>query len=366
MTDADLLALHRAMVAVPSESGREADLCGFVFGYLRKRGAEARRVGDSVWAETGDGPTLCLNSHLDTVPAVPGWTRQPHAPIVEGGRVYGLGSNDAKASAAAMVAAFLRLRARVQRLRARVVLALASEEETTGQGTESLLADLARNGAAPDAVVVGEPTGLDVAVAQKGLMVLELRAGGQACHAANARALGAANALRGLASDLVALDGVDLGPPHPDLGPVTVEPTLASGGTARNVVPALATCVLDVRTNPDPPPAEVLARLRSAVKGELRVLSDRLGPRQVDQGDRLVVAALAARPEARLFGSRTMSDLTFFTGIPGIKVGPGSTRRSHAPDEYVLESEVLEGARFYERLFSTWSDAAPTPPWRPS
>jgi acetylornithine deacetylase len=143
---------------------------------------------------------------------------------------------------------------------------------------------------------------------------------------------------------------VDLGPAHPRLGPVTLEPTMARGGTARNMVPAEASCVLDVRTNPELAPEEIVARLRAAVSGELRVASARLRPYEIADDHPLVRAALAARPQARTFGSRGLSDLVFFTGIPGIKVGPGSSERSHTPDEFILEEEVLEGARFYERL----------------
>jgi len=123
---------------------------------------------------------------------------------------------------------------------------------------------------------------------------------------------------------------------------------MASGGTARNMVPAQASCILDVRCNPEPGPEELAARLASAIRGEIRIASSRLRPVEIADDHPLVLAALAARPGARTFGSRGLSDLVFFKGIPGIKVGPGRTERSHTPDEYVLESEIVEGARFYE------------------
>ncbi len=218
-----------------------------------------------------------------------------------------------------------------------------------------MLAELARRGLEIEAAVVGEPTGLDVAVAQKGLMVLELIAHGDACHAANAQALGAANAARLLARDLVALEGIDFGPAHPHLGPVTLEPTQVRAGTARNVVPGEATAVLDVRTTPALPAAEILRRVRERVRGEVRVLSDRLTPKETPRDAAIVQAACRVRPEARVFGSPTLSDMVFL-GAPAIKCGPGRSERSHTPDEFVLEEEILAGARFYTRLIGAYAE----------
>ena len=343
MTDAELLELHRTIVEIPSVSGDEAHLADHLDRVLRARGAETRRFGGNLVAMRGSGPVICLYSHLDTVPPCPGWTRPPHRAVVEDGRVYGLGANDAKASVAAMVAAFLRSEG------GSVLLALTVEEETGGRGAEELVPALRRSGLTPSAVLVGEPTGLDAAIGQKGLLILELIAQGDACHAANARALGARNAIRSLARDLVAVEGVDLGPADPLLGPVTMEPTVVRGGTARNAVPAEASCVLDVRINPGTDAAALIRTLRGAVGGEVKLLSDRLRPRGIDPAHPLVDAVRRARPEARLIGSSGLSDLVFFEGIPGVKIGPGRTERSHTPDEFVLESEILEGARFYER-----------------
>ncbi len=350
MNEASLLALHREMVAIPSTSTQEQALCDYLEDWLRGQGVEVRRWHDNLYATCGEGPLLCFNSHFDTVPPSPGWTRPPYQVEVINGRVYGLGSNDAKAAAAAMIAAFLRLRARGKSTRVRLLLTLVSQEETGGMGTEVLIPELYRQGLMPQAVIVGEPTGLEVAIAQKGLLILELRCAGQACHAAHRRALGAPNALRLLAQDLAALDTVDLGPPHPWLGPVTVEPTMASGGTAYNIIPAEAQCVIDVRTNPSPNQSDTVSRLRAAVQGELRILNDRLVPYEIDPGHLLVRAAKRARLGTKLFGSRGLSDLVLFEGIPAIKVGPGETIRSHTPDEFVLESEILAGANFYEEV----------------
>jgi acetylornithine deacetylase len=349
MTDAELLALHREIVAIPSLSHHERPLSDHLEAWLRSRGVAVSRFGDNIFAAWGRGPLVCFNTHLDTVPPAPGWTHPPHTPAVVDGRVYGLGSNDAKASVAAMIAAFVRLRAQSS-MTIRILLTLVVEEESGGKGSEALVPELFRLNIKPDAVIVGEPTSLQIAVAQKGLLILELTESGRACHAAHGRALGAHNALRRLAADLIAVDSVDLGPAHPDLGPPTVEPTFASGGTAQNIIPATASCILDVRTNPGHDHREITERLRAAVAGEITVVSDHLTPCAINPDHLLVRAARQARPASQLFGSRGVSDLVFFSGIPAIKAGPGASERSHTPDEFVLESEIIEGARFYEAL----------------
>lgn len=356
----EVLALHRAITSIRSESGQERALADFLENRLRRHGAAPQRLGNSLLAMAGAGPLLLFDTHLDTVPPAPGWTRDPWAVEVIDGRVFGLGANDAKASAAGMIAAFLAFAE--AELPFTLALALVEAEETRGTGTEAVLAELARLGRSPVAAVVGEPTALDLAVAQKGLLVLELAARGDACHAAHAADLGARNAARLLARDLVALESVDFGTPHALLGPITLEPTQLLAGTARNVVPGEATAVLDVRTTPALPPPQVIERIERLVASEVRVLSNRLLPSETASDSPLVEAARRARPEIRLYGSSTLSDLVFMRGIPAVKCGPGRSQRSHTPDEFVLESEVLAGARFYTRLVGAWAEIQATMP----
>jgi len=354
LPEREILALHRGITAIRSVSGEEAGIAGFLGDLLRRNGVVVERIGNSLLATLGHGPLLLLDTHLDTVPPAAGWTREPWDVQSIDGRVYGLGANDAKASVAAMTAAFLAFRE--AELPFTLALALVEGEETRGTGTEAVLAELARRGTPPTAAVIGEPTGLDLAVAQKGLMVLELIARGDACHAAHAATLEATNAVRGLARDLVALERVDFGPPHPRLGPITLEPTTLRAGTARNVVPGEAAAVLDVRTTPALSRREIVERIERLVAGEVRVLSDRLVPRETAESAPLVEAARHARPQARICGSATLSDMVFMEGIPAVKCGPGQSERSHTPDEYVLESEILEGARFYTRLVRAYAE----------
>jgi acetylornithine deacetylase len=349
MNDRETLDFHARLIAARSVSGDEGPAADVVEATLRAAKTDVRRFDRSVVAARGPSgaPALHLCSHLDTVPPTAAWTRDPFAPTREGDRIYGLGSNDAKASVAAMTAAFLRLSEAAPNLR--VVLVLVSEEETNGRGATTVLPLLQREGLAPSAALIGEPTSLDAAIAQKGLMVCEIRAKGDVAHAAHARALGGSNAILKLARDLAALDAVDLGPVDPDLGPTTATPTVLRGGAARNQTPAEAACVLDVRVNPDPPPDEIARRISEALReSELAVLSSRLRPKSVARDAAIVAACRSARPQAKLFGSRGVSDWCAYGETPCVKIGPGSTERSHAPDEFVLASEVLEGARFYE------------------
>ena len=354
LPEREVLALHREIIEIPSVSGDEESLADFLEAKLRHYRARPERVGNSLLALAGEGPVLLLDTHLDTVPPAPGWTRDPWKAIPDGERIHGLGSNDAKAAVAGMVAAFLAFQDVA--LPFTLALALVEGEETKGNGTQAVLEELARRGLPVEAAVIGEPTGLDLAVAQKGLMVLELVAHGTACHAAHARALGAVNAATLLARDLVALETVDFGAPHAQLGPITLQPTQVKAGTARNVVPAEATAILDVRTTPALPREEIVRRIRERVDGEVRVLSDRLLPKETPVEIPLIEAARRARPDARLYGSATLSDMALLNGMPAVKCGPGKSERSHTPDEFVLEGEVLDGARFYTRLVGTYAE----------
>ena len=357
----EVVGLHRAIVGIASVSGEEGALADHLAAWLSERGLAVERIGGSLYAECGsadaDAPLVLFDTHLDTVPPASGWTRPPFAPTLEGDRVYGLGANDAKASVAAMCCA-VAAQARAS-LPFRLGLALVEGEETKSIGTERVLAHLAASGRAPAMAVLGEPTCLDIAVAQKGLMVLELVASGDACHAAHAAALGARNAARRLARDIVALDLVDLGAPHAELGPTTIEPTVVRAGEARNAVPAIATAVLDVRSTPSLLHSEIVARLRAVLTSEVRVVSDRLRPRSTPLDTPLVVAARRARPAARCFASPTLSDMALMPEIPAIKVGPGDTKRSHTADEYVLMSELVDGEAFYRSLIAELAKAVP-------
>ena len=342
------IALLSELVAIPSVSGAEAEVARHLEDAARRAGLDVARDDASVTAvaDTGrPGPALAFLSHLDTVPPGEGWTRDPFAPAVEGDRLYGRGSGDAKASVAAMMLAAADAAARLGSGRLLVIMGYGEETRHT-----TMAVAVARAGRI-DAAVVGEPTSLDVAVAQRGLMMADLVARGEQRHAGYAGLDGAfTNAITALARDLVRLDGVVGERTHPILGAATVTPTMLTGGVSRNVTPPVAKAVLDIRSTPAWPHDELALALKERLRGEVVITSDRLVPCETPAGSRLLAAARRVRPDLATFGSPTCSDWVFVRHADAIKCGPGTSRRSHTPDEYVDLPEVTAARAFYARL----------------
>lgn len=344
----DLLALHRTLVSIPSVSHNEGEISEFVAAHLRRSGADVTRHGLNVIAKTGGHPRLLLNTHFDTVPPNDAWTRDPWAADVVNGRVYGLGSNDAKGCAAAMLSAFCSL----QDVPGLAIL-LSPEEETGGQGTEVAWPHLRDElGWRPEGVIVGEPTGLQIGVWQRGLLVLELVAEGKAGHAANTSP--ADNPVFKLARDICRLQTIEL-TPHARFGAPSVNPTVVSGSGAKNQVAAEARAILDIRTVPADDESienheEITALFQKTLESRVEVRSSRLKAFSCDPESRIVQTVQNAVPGATPFASRTMSDQVWFEGFDAIKFGPGDSARSHTADEYILESEIVAGYEAYRTV----------------
>lgn len=345
------IALLAELVAIPSVSGDEAAVATRVEDTARVWGLDVVRDTTGVKVEVRGprpGATLALVSHLDVVAPGEGWTRDPFSPVVADGRLYGRGSGDAKASVAAMLAAARDVAEQGGPPSGRVLVLLGYGEETRNTSMPGLVAS-----AGPiDAAVVGEPTNLDVAIAQRGLMMIDLVARGDQRHAGYADENGGqfVNATQRLARDLIALGVVARERPHPVLGHPTITPTMLEAGIGRNVTPPLARAVLDVRTTPAWSHGEIAEALRQALESEVVVTSDRLVPCETPLNSRLLATAQRVRPEARAFGSPTCSDWVFLRDRDAIKCGPGTSRNSHAPDEWVTLSEVSAAREFYAGL----------------
>jgi acetylornithine deacetylase len=286
-------------------------------------------------------------SHLDVVPAGNGWTRDPFVPAIEGPRLYGRGSGDAKASVAAMLWAARDLAENDTVATGRLLVILGYGEETKNTTMERAVAAAGTI----DAAVVGEPTNLDIAVAQRGLMMVDLRASGDQRHAGYATTDGEfTNAALVLADDLLRLGRLFADRTHPVLGRAMATPTMLEAGISRNVTPPVAQAVLDIRSTPDWTHEEIEEVLRRSLQSEVVVTSRRLVPCETPPGSRLLATARRVRPETRTFGSPTCSDWVFLRHTDTIKCGPGTSRRSHTADEYVDLPEVSAAREFYARL----------------
>jgi acetylornithine deacetylase len=338
---AELLA---ELVAIPSVTTEERAICDFLASWLVERGLPVRVDDRNLAVQVGGpGPVLLFSSHHDTVPVGSGWTVDPFAPMVHAGRMSGRGSNDAKASIAAFSCAMVALAADPPP-RGSVVFAATCEEERGRNGLERFLPSLGPI----DAAIVGEPTDLRPAVAQNGLLILDLVAKGRAGHAARPQL--ALNPIEIAARDIAALHALTWEPEDPHVGPMTLAVTQITAGSAHNVIPDECRFVVDIRTIPAIAPAEVVARVRAAVRSEVLVRSDRLAPARTPEGARILAAVHAAVPGATPFGSPTLSDWAHLKGIAAVKIGPGRSEVSHTADEWVEVAEVERAALVYERI----------------
>lgn len=346
-------------VAIPSLSGREDDLAGVVYQDLRKLGLRPHRKANNVWCEIGNAarPRLLLNSHLDTVSPGRGWLHDPYVPVVNDERISGLGANDAKGCVTALIETAARIKRMIDQNRSlggTIVLCLTAEEETTGHGLSDLLQDIEP----PDAAIVGEPTGLVPMTAQRGLLILRGIAGGRVAHPANTPPREAENAITIAMRDIHGLDSFDWGPTHPLLGQCHANVTLITGGTAANVIPDTCEFTLDIRTTPLESHEDLYERLKTVFESDLQVRSLRLVPVETPANEPIIQAVLRALPGMQPLGSPTMSDMVFLTGTPTVKIGPGDSRRSHAPNEYITVRELEEAAAAYQRIIHEYFQAS--------
>jgi acetylornithine deacetylase len=341
--------LLRELVAIPSVSGQEADIAVFVEATARRWGLDVVRDANGVRVEVrgwGAGPTIVFASHLDVVPPGAGWTRDPFLPVIEGTRLYGRGSGDAKASVAAMLHAAKDVVDTGGMDAGRLLILFGFGEETRNTTMGSAI----ESAGDIDAAVIGEPTNLDFAIAQRGLLMVDVLAQGDQRHAGNTADGDFTNAALVLAQDLLKLPALFADRVHPLLGRAVATPTMLEAGVGRNVTPAVARAVLDVRSTPDWTHEELADTLRSSLASDVIVTSRRLVPCETPPNSRLLAVASRLRPGAAHFGSPTCSDWVFFRDFDAIKCGPGTSRRSHTADEYVDLPEVSAARTFYADL----------------
>ncbi len=333
------------LISTPSISRREADATPVLRDWASDLGLTSEMVGDNVLVRLtrGTGPRLVLCTHYDTVPPAAGYTRDPFTPSVEGGRLFGLGSNDAGASLASMLGAAAAI-AKRDDWAGTLDVALVVQEEVNGADGAELFV---RETGLPDAAIIGEPTALNVCIAQKGLVVLDCLNSGQTCHSANAWRLPHKNAILEAVADIPKVYGVSFDKRDEYLGPTTLHVTVIQGGTVHNSIPDRCEWKVDCRVNPAQSLEEVVKAVRAAVNATVTPRSVRLRATSTPESAAIVQSALRARPQSKTFGSDTMSDMVFFNGCPAIKCGPGMTEMSHQPDEYIEIDWIREGINFY-------------------
>lgn len=338
----EAVELLQALIATPSTSRDEARTGDLLFAFLADHGAAPERLHNNVWARA-EGfdprrPTLLLNSHHDTVRPAASYTRDPYAPSLEEGRLYGLGSNDAGASVVSLAETFLTFRTR--RLSFNLVVAFSAEEECMGEhGMRALLPALGPI----DMALVGEPTGMQAATGERGLVVLDCTAHGRSGHAARGEGV---NALYIALDDIARLRTFRFERESQLLGPVGIAVTQIEAGTQHNVVPDTCRFVVDVRTTDAYSNEEVVEQLRAALHSDVVPRSTRIRAAAVGDDHPLVRAARAVGRQT--FVSPTTSDRTLMP-FPSLKMGPGESARSHSADEFVLVAEIDEAITVYEQ-----------------
>ncbi|WP_375582508.1 M20 family metallo-hydrolase [Cyclobacterium xiamenense] len=343
----EALHLLKDLIRTPSFSREEDGTAAIIRAYLENKGITSHQKGNNIWsyANAYDPglPTVLLNSHHDTVKPNQGYTLDPFEPLEKEGRLFGLGSNDAGGPLVALIATFVYYHKK--QLPVNLLLIASAEEEISGKGgIESLIPELPEMSLA----IVGEPTQLKLAVAEKGLMVIDARVEGRAGHAAREEGL---NAIYLALDDLIAIRDFRFRKVSPYLGASKVSATIVQAGSQHNVVPDLCSYTLDVRVTDAYTLEEALAELKQVVKADLHPRSMRLRPSRISQDHPLLRVGRAMGLES--YGSPTLSDQALIP-YPSVKIGPGDSARSHTADEFIYTSELKDGISLYVALLENY------------
>lgn len=340
----DSTSLLASLIEIPSFSREEENTALCIIDFLTQRGVHINRVGNNIIALNkyfnADKPTILLNSHHDTVKPNPGYTKNPFKAIVEDGKLYGLGSNDAGGCLVSLIATFL-FYYEEEDLAYNLCLVASAEEEVSGKGG---IEEAYKHIPSCAFAVVGEPTLLNLAVAEKGLMVLDCVAHGESGHAAREEGV---NAIYKAIEDINWFQSYSFSKESSFLGPVKMSVTMVNAGSQHNVVPAACTFVVDVRTTDVYSNVEVLDIIKDHVNADVIARSTRLNPSTIDLNHPIVQSGIALGKTT--YGSPTMSDQALIP-IQSIKVGPGDSARSHTADEFIYLHEIEDGVKFYINL----------------
>ena len=339
----DAVELLKKLIATPSVSRNEKDAADIMEQTIRSYGFEPQREANNIWIldphYDESRPTLLLNAHIDTVKPVASWTRDPFSPDVEDGVLYGLGSNDCGGGLCSLLQIFRMLTEKPQHYNL-IYLASAEEEVSGKDGITRALPLLPHI----DLAIVGEPTGMNPAVAEKGLMVLDVIAHGKSGHAARNEGV---NAIYEALDDMRWIRDYKFEKVSEFLGPTKMTLTVVNAGTQHNVIPDKCTMLVDIRTNEFYDNEEVFEFISQHLKSEVKAHSFRLKSSRIDPEHPLIkkCVAMGMKP----FGSPTLSDQALMH-FPSFKLGPGESSRSHSANEFIRISEIRDAIAKYETL----------------
>lgn len=333
------------LISIPRTSRNEAEASAFLKSVMEQEyKLPTQADGCNLWSIAPDydpnRPTLLLNAHIDTVKPVDAWTRDPFCPVIEDDKLYGLGSNDDGASLVSLLQVFRVLRQ--QQRPYNLIYLVSAEEEVSGKnGIEHVLPLLPHI----DIALVGEPTGMQPALAEKGLMVLDVTAHGKAGHAARNEG---DNAIYRAIKDIQWFQTYKWEKESELLGPVKMSVTIINAGTQHNVVPDKCTFTVDVRSNELYTNQELYEQICQHVESDVQARSFRLNPSSIELTHPLVqrIIQLGGKP----FGSPPLSDQALMP-FPSLKMGPGQSSRSHTADEFIEVKEIEEAIAFYLSIF---------------
>ncbi|MCU0428790.1 MAG: M20 family metallo-hydrolase [Cytophagaceae bacterium] len=340
----DAIALLKNLIQTESFSKQEDRTADIINSFMTERGIKTERLKYNVWAFNKhfdpSKPTILLNSHHDTVKPNPGYTNDPFDPIVKDGKLFGLGSNDAGGCLVSLIATFRHFYER-ENMKYNICIAATAEEEISGyDGLELVYPKLGKI----DFAIVGEPTLMDIAVSEKGLMVIDCVAKGKAGHAAREEG---DNAIYKALKDIDWIRNYKFEKESPHLGPMKMSVTIIKAGYQHNVVPETCEFTIDVRITEMYKNEEVLKIIDDNIESEVNPRSVRLRPSFIDPDHALVKAAL--KYGAKPYGSPTTSDQALIP-VPSVKMGPGNSARSHSANEFIYLIEIEEGIERYIKI----------------
>ena len=341
------IGLLKKLIATPSFSKEEEEVASVIDQFLNDHGVRTYQYLNNIWARNkyfnDNLPTILLNSHHDTVKPNKSYTLDPFLPLEKEGKLFGLGSNDAGGPLVSLIATFLHFYNQ-EKLKYNIILAATAEEEISGKnGIESLLPHLPKI----DCAIVGEPTQMQMAVAEKGLMVLDCIAQGKPGHAARNEG---ENSIYKAMMDIEWLYCHSFERVSELLGPVkTTVTSIETENKAHNVVPSQCKFIVDVRINELYSFEEVLKVLESNMQSEIKPRSTRLRSSMISPDHPLVKAGI--KIGRTYYGSPTTSDKALMS-FPALKMGPGDSARSHTADEFIFIEEIKEGIELYIQLLN--------------